>query len=141
MFFARHGGFRLQKGIYHTRIFNDFQERGYAPVIIFIKSSSELRVFFYPDTSAGSFFIRQSVFRYYFSDIQIQQIPKIDSKKSEFQIYNIKKILVSVKKFVELLVILFSNNSKKVRLQIKIHVVDRLLIDILLRIISSDRTV
>jgi hypothetical protein len=57
---------------------------------------------------------------------------KIDDKKGEFQIHDIGKIPISVKKFVELSVILFFDDGEEVRFQIKIYVVDRFFIDILL---------
>jgi hypothetical protein len=76
--------------------------------------------------------MRRSTFRYYFPEIQIQQISKIDGKKGELQIHDIKKIPVSVKEFVELSIILFSDDNEEVRLQTEIYVVNRFPIDILL---------
>jgi hypothetical protein len=57
---------------------------------------------------------------------------EIDGKKDEFQIHDIKKILISVRKFVELSIILFSDNNEEIRLQIKIYVINRFSINILL---------
>jgi hypothetical protein len=57
---------------------------------------------------------------------------EIDNKKGELQIHDIEKISVSTRKFVELSVILFSDDGEEVRFQIEIHVVNRLPIDILL---------
>jgi hypothetical protein len=98
-----------------------------------MKLFSELRISFYSDIDIESSLIRQLILRRYFPKIQIQQMPEIDGKKNELQIYGIKKILISVKKFVELPIILLSNDNEEVRLQIKIYVVDRFLIDILLK--------
>jgi hypothetical protein len=116
MSFARYGEFRLQKGIYYIRVFNSFQERGYAPVKIFMKIFSELRISFYFNIDAGFSFMRRLIFRHYFLKIQIQQIPEIDDKKDEFQVYGIGKIPVSARKFVELPVILFFNDGEEIRL-------------------------
>jgi hypothetical protein len=48
-----------------------------------MKSLSELRIPFYLNIDVGFSFIRRSILRYYFSEIQIQQISEIDSKKDE----------------------------------------------------------
>jgi hypothetical protein len=132
MSFARYGEFRFQKGVHHIRIFNNFQKRNYASVIIFIKSLLKLRILFCFNIGVGSFLIRRLTFRHYFSEIQIQQMLEIDGKKDEFQIHDIKKILISVRKFVELSIILFSDNNEEIRLQIKIYVINRFSINILL---------
>jgi hypothetical protein len=42
-------------------------------------------------------------------------MPEIDSKKDEFQIHDIKKILISVREFVELSILLFSDDGEEVR--------------------------
>jgi hypothetical protein len=81
-----------------------------------MKLFSELRIFFYFNTDAEFSFIRRSILRHYFSEIQIQQMPEIDDKKDEFQIYDIGKIPISVREFVELPVILFSNDGEEIRL-------------------------
>jgi hypothetical protein len=58
---------------------------------------------------------------------------EIDNKKGKLQIHGIKKIPISIKEFVELLIILFFNDGEEIRLQTKIHDVNRLFIDILLK--------
>jgi hypothetical protein len=57
---------------------------------------------------------------------------EIDDKKGEFQIHGIGKISISIREFVKLPVILFSDDSEEVRFQAEIHVVNRFFIDILL---------
>jgi hypothetical protein len=81
-----------------------------------MKLFSELRISFYPNIDIESFFMRRSIFRRYFPKIQIQQMPEIDGKKGELQIHDIGKIQVSVKEFVELLIILLSDDSEEIRL-------------------------
>jgi hypothetical protein len=98
----------------------------------FMKSLSKLRISFCSNIDAGPSLMRRSTLRHYFPEIQIQQIPEIDDKKNELQIHDIKKIPISAKKFVELPIILFSDNGEEIRLQIKIYIVNRLSIDILL---------
>jgi hypothetical protein len=80
-----------------------------------LKLFLELRISFYLNIDAGSSFIRRSILRHYFPEIQIQQIFKIDSK-DELQIHDIKEIPISAKEFVELLIILFFNDGEEVRL-------------------------
>jgi hypothetical protein len=69
MSFARYGEFRLQKEVHYARIFNNFQERDYVSVIIFMKSLSGLRIFFYSNIGTEFFFMRRLIFRRYFSKI------------------------------------------------------------------------
>jgi hypothetical protein len=97
-----------------------------------MKLSSGLRISFCSNTDTGSSFMRRSIFRHCFPEIQIQQMPEIDGKKNKLQIHGIKKISVSARKFVELPVILFSDDSEEIQFQTEIYIVDRLPIDILL---------
>jgi hypothetical protein len=76
--------------------------------------------------------MRRLIFRHCFPEIQIQQMSEIDDKKGKFQIHGIKKIPISIRKFVELPIILLSDDGEEIRFQAKIYVVNRLPIDILL---------
>jgi hypothetical protein len=80
-----------------------------------MKSFSELRILFYFNIDIGSSFIRRLILRHYFLKIQIQQMPEIDGKKGELQIHGIGKISVSAKEFIELPVILLSDDGEEIR--------------------------
>jgi hypothetical protein len=97
-----------------------------------MKLISELRIPFYFNIDTGSSFMRRSTLRYYFLKIQIQQMSEIDNKNGEFQIHGIGKISISIKKFVELPIILLSDDDEEIRFQAKIYVVNRFSINILI---------